>query len=275
MDTTKNVLSLHGVEKSYGAGPSRAKILHNVNLEIANGEFVAVLGFSGTGKTTLLSIVAGLVAVDAGTLLLRGSPLRGPGRDRGVVFQQYSLLPWLDVTENVKLAVDAAFPEWPEQRRAAHVARYVAVVGLSHAASRLPSELSGGMRQRVAVARALALGPEVLLLDEPLGALDALTRATLQREIQGLCQREGKTVLLITNDVDEALILSDRVILLEPGPEGATLGAEFQVNMPRPRERTSLNRNPHFRELRNSIIAALTALRTRLPARSRSVESAA
>ncbi len=241
-------LELRGVAKRYGA----TEILQDVNLAIAEGEFVAIVGFSGSGKTTLVNLLAGLTGADAGEVLKAGRPVRGPGPDRGVVFQSYSLLPWLTVSENVALAVDCVFAGRPRAERAARTARYVEMVGLGAAAYKRPAELSGGMRQRVAVARALAADPDVLLLDEPLSALDALTRANLQDEITRIWNEERKTVLLITNDVDEALILADRIIPLDPGPR-ASLGPSFPVDLPRPRERRALNHDARFKELRAAV----------------------
>jgi nitrate/nitrite transport system ATP-binding protein len=241
-------LELRGVGQRYGA----TEVLQDVNLAIFEGEFVAIVGFSGSGKTTLVNLLAGLVAADAGEVLKAGRPVRGPGPDRGVVFQSYSLLPWLTVSENVALAVDCVFAGKPRAERAARTARYVEMVGLSAAAYKRPAELSGGMRQRVAVARALAANPDVLLLDEPLSALDALTRANLQDEITRIWNEEKKTVLLITNDVDEALILADRIIPLDPGPR-ASLGPSFPVDLPRPRERRALNHDARFKQLRAAV----------------------
>jgi len=241
-------LELRGVAKTYGA----TQVLAGVDLAIAEGEFVAIVGFSGSGKSTLVSLLAGLIAPDAGTVLKGGEPVRGPGPDRGVVFQNYSLLPWLSVSENVALAVDHVFAGRPRAERRARIAHYVEMVGLTSAARKRPAELSGGMRQRVAVARALAANPDVLLLDEPLSALDALTRANLQDELRRICSEERKTVLLITNDVDEALILADRIIPLDPGPRAA-LGPSFRVDLPRPRERRALNHDARFKELRRDI----------------------
>lgn len=245
-------LELRGVAKSYGSGAARTEVLHDVNLSIAEGEFVAIVGFSGSGKTTLVSLLAGLVESDAGEVLKSGQPVHGPGPDRGVVFQNYSLMPWLTVVENVALAVDSVFAGRPKAERAARVARYVEMVGLSGAAYKRPAELSGGMRQRVAVARALAANPDVLLLDEPLSALDALTRAKLQDEIIRIWDEEKKTVLLITNDVDEALMLADRIVPLDPGPR-ASLGPSFQVDIPRPRDRRAMNHDDTFKDLRRAV----------------------
>ena len=221
-------------------------------LSVNEGEFVAIVGFSGSGKTTLINLMAGLIAPDSGAVFFRGKPVTEPGPERGVVFQSYSLLPWLSVEGNVALAVDAVFASQKKSERAGRVRRYVDMVGLAHAADRKPAELSGGMRQRVAVARALALDPEVLLLDEPLSALDALTRAKLQTEIEAIWSKEKKTVVLITNDVDEAILLADRIIPLKPGP-GASFGPEFTVPFARPRDRTEMNQNPAYKRLRAAI----------------------
>ncbi len=246
------ILELQGVAKSHGAGAGRTQVLSGIDLSVEEGEFVAVVGFSGSGKTTLVSLIAGLTAPDTGTVTFAGAPVTGPGPDRGVVFQNYSLMPWLTVSANVALAVDAVFPRLSRAERAAKVAHHVAMVGLSHAAERRPAELSGGMRQRVAVARALAMNPKMLVLDEPLSALDALTRARLQDEIEKIWQADRKTVLLITNDVDEAIRLADRIIPLNPGPK-ATLGPSFKVDLPRPRDPAALNHDPAFKALRAEI----------------------
>jgi nitrate/nitrite transport system ATP-binding protein len=246
------ILELKSVGKSYGSGHTRTHVLKNVSLSVEEGEFVAILGFSGSGKTTLINLMAGLTAPDSGEVLFRGKPVTEPGPERGVVFQSYSLLPWLSVDGNVALAVDAVFSGRKHSERAGRVRRYVEMVGLAPAADRRPAELSGGMRQRVAVARALAMDPEVLLLDEPLSALDALTRGKLQTEIEIIWSKEKKTVVLITNDVDEALLLADRIIPLNPGP-GAIFGPEFAVPFARPRDRAELNKNPAYKRLRAAI----------------------
>lgn len=243
---------LKNVVKNYGSGNNISEVLGGINLEIQEGEFVAIVGFSGSGKTTLVSSIAGLVKPDAGEVLFKGEAVSGPAPERGIVFQSYSLMPWLTVFGNIALAVDQVFSSWPKAQRKAHVLKYIEMVGLSHALDRRPAELSGGMRQRVAVARALAMQPEMLLLDEPLSALDALTRSKLQDEIEIISQQEKKTILLITNDVDEAILLADRVIPLNPGPK-ATLGPEFVVNIPRPRDRTEMNHIEEFKILRRDI----------------------
>jgi len=253
-------LELRNVSKSYGG----TEVLTNINLSIEEGEFVALIGFSGSGKTTLMSILAGLVQPDAGEVRLRGEKAGEAGPDRGLVFQSYSLMPWLTVFENVALAVDAVFAKESKTERRKRTEKYVRMVGLGHAADRRPAELSGGMRQRVAVARALAINPEFLLLDEPLSALDALTRAKLQDEIEAIWREEKKTVVLVTNDVDEALLLADRIIPLTPGPR-ATLGPEFLVNLARPRDRKAVNHDAQYRHLRAAITQYLLDVEAEKP----------
>ncbi|AEG01791.1 ABC transporter ATP-binding protein [Methylomonas methanica] len=247
-----DLLTLTNVCKSYGEGKDRTSILRDINLNIKEGEFIAIVGFSGSGKTTLVSMIAGLIQADGGELLKNGQPISEPGPDRGVVFQNYSLMPWLTVYENVALAVDAIFKDWTPEQRRAHTEKYVNMVNLGRAMDKKPAELSGGMRQRVNVARALAANPDILLLDEPLSALDALTRGNLQDEILQIWEQDKKTVILITNDVDEAIYMADRVIPLNPGPD-ATFGPDFHVNLARPRDRTALNHNEEFKRLRAEI----------------------
>ena len=241
-------LELTNVSKSFGS----MCVLKDVNLSIAKGDFVAIVGFSGAGKTTLMNLISGLIKPDSGTVTLNGQPVRGPGPDRGIVFQNYSLLPWLTVTENIALAVDQVFPEWDAAKRSEHIERHIAMVNLTPARGKLPAELSGGMRQRVSVARALAMDPQILLLDEPLSALDALTRATLQDEISRIREETHKTVVLITNDPDEGIYLANRIIPLTAGP-GATLGPSFTVDIPRPRDRKAINHDAHFKQLRRDV----------------------
>ncbi len=252
-------LELRNVSKSYGSGASRSDVLDRLNLRITPGEFVAIVGFSGSGKTTLVSLLAGLLQADSGEVLKDGKPVTGPGPDRGVVFQNYSLMPWLSVRENIALAVDHVFGAEPAASRRERVDRYVAMVGLTSAMDKKPAQLSGGMRQRVSVARALATNPDVLLLDEPLSALDALTRANLQDEIVRIWSEENKTVLLITNDVDEALMMADRIIPLQTGPR-ARLGPSFVVDVPRPRDRREMNHDAGFQTLRAQITQHLLGM---------------
>lgn len=249
-------LELKNVSKSYGIGSSRIDVLSNINLSVEEGEFLAIVGFSGSGKSTLINLINGLQFPDEGEVLLKGKPITGPGPDRGVIFQNYSLLPWLSVYRNVKLSVDEAFPQMSKKEKNSHVCEYIEMVSLTPAIDKMPSELSGGMRQRVSVARSLAMNPEVLLMDEPLSALDALTRGTLQEEIVNIWTKDKKTAVLITNDVDEGIIMADRIIPLTPGPK-ATLGPEFQINFPRPRIVTEINKDDNFKKLRNNILEYL------------------
>ncbi len=242
-------LELHNVSKNFG----NASVLKDINLSVEKGEFVAIVGFSGAGKTTLISLIAGLLQPSGGSLKLNDLEITGPGPDRGIVFQNYSLLPWLSVFENILLAVEAVNPNWTADKRTEHVEKYIAMVNLTPARDKKPGELSGGMRQRVSVARALAMDPQILLLDEPLSALDALTRATLQDEISRIWSENKKTVVLITNDPDEGIYLADRVIPLTAGP-GATLGPSFTVEIPRPRDRKAINHFAAFKQLRREIV---------------------
>jgi nitrate/nitrite transport system ATP-binding protein len=243
-------LDLKSVFKSYGETP----VLKDIDLAVEEGEFLVLLGFSGTGKTTLINLMAGLEMPTKGEVLFKGKPVTEPGPERGVIFQNYSLMPWLTVTGNVGLAVDTMFPGLSKAERAAKVAHYVGMVGLSHAAGRRPAELSGGMRQRVNVARALAMDPEMLLLDEPLSALDALTRGNLAEEIEKIWEADKKTCVLITNDVDEAILLADRIIPLNPD---GTLAEPIKVEIPRPRDRIAMNHDATFKRLRAQVTTYL------------------
>ena len=246
-------LELQKVGKGFGVNGSRAEVLRDINLSIEKGEFVAIVGYSGAGKTTLISLIAGLLKPDSGVITLNDLEITEPGPDRGIVFQNYSLLPWLTVYENIFLAVDQVFPNWAPAKKRQHTEKYIAMVNLTPAREKRPGELSGGMRQRVSVARALAMDPQILLLDEPLSALDALTRATLQDEISRIWSENQKTVVLITNDPDEGILLADRVIPLSAGP-GATLGPSFAIDIPRPRNRQAINHDPRFKEIRREIV---------------------
>ncbi len=244
-----SILELNNVSKSYGDKP----VLRNLTLSVKEGEFLAILGFSGSGKTTLINLMAGLTLPDRGEVSFNGALITGPGPERGLVFQSYALMPWLTVAGNIGLAVDAVHPG-TKAERAAEVTKYIGMVGLTHAADRRPAELSGGMRQRVAVARALAMRPKVLLMDEPLSALDALTRANVAAEIEAIWADDKRMVVLITNDVDEALVLADRIVCLNPD---GTLGESFAVTLPRPRDRSAMNQNDAFKSLRADVTAYL------------------
>jgi nitrate/nitrite transport system ATP-binding protein len=240
------IVELSGISKGFGRGYSRSTVLRDINLSVEEGDFVSIIGYSGSGKSTLINLVAGLLKPDTGCAKMDGAEIKGPGPERGIVFQNYSLLPWLTVTENVRLAVDQLFPNLSEKERAEHAAKYIDMVKLTPASGKLPRELSGGMRQRVSVARTLAANPRILLLDEPLSALDALTRATLQDEIAEIWQANRTTVIWITNDPDEALLVADRVIPLLPGREGATLG-----------DRRELLRSSDFKDLKLQLVNTL------------------
>jgi len=254
-------IELRNVSKSYGEGENRVEVLRNINLKIEEGEFVAIVGFSGSGKTTLVKLIAGLEFPDEGQVLYQGKPVTGPSHERGVIFQNYSLLPWLTVRNNVGMAVKEKFKSFSKIELGERIEQYVKMVGLSHAINKLPKALSGGMRQRVSVTRALSMDPEVILMDEPLSALDALTRGTLQDEILNIWSKNKRTALLITNDVDEGIYMADRIIPLKPGPK-ATLGPEFNIELERPRDKTELNNNDNFKKLRNSIIEYLIQIGT-------------
>ena len=253
------ILEFSNVSKGYG----EQCVLRDLSFQVEDGEFLVLLGFSGSGKTTLMNLMAGLTLPDQGEVRFKGAPVTGPGPDRGLVFQSYALMPWLTVAGNIRLAVDATH-KGTKAEREAEVTRYIQMVGLTHAAARHPAELSGGMRQRVAVARALAMRPEVLLMDEPLSALDALTRANVATEIEAIWRADRRTAVMITNDVDEALILADRIICLNPD---GTLGAAFPVALPRPRDRAVLNDDASFKTLRADVTAYLmdVGIQSKLP----------
>jgi len=258
--TQQPFLSLKNVRKDYTAKTGEVThVLGGIDLDMKEGEFVAILGFSGAGKTTLINSIAGLVEPDSGSMTLRGKAIDGPDSERGLVFQSYSLFPWLSVEQNVALAVDAVHKDRSKAERLALVQQKVELVGLGHAMDRKPAQLSGGMRQRVSVARALAMEPEILLLDEPLSALDALTRAKLQDEIERIRKEEGRTILLVTNDVDEALLLADRIAVLTPAP-AAKIGKVYDVTVSRPRDREAINDDVNYQNLRKEIVGYLGSL---------------
>lgn len=248
------LLELRSVNKSFGS----TEVLAGGDLVVDEGEIVAVVGYSGAGKSTLVNIASGLVAPDSGVATFDGRPIRGPSRERGVVFQTYALMPWLSVEENVRLAVDSCFPRKSAREKSEHALGYIRMVGLEPAMKKLPSQLSGGMRQRVSLARSLAMESRLLLLDEPLGALDALTRANLQDELAKIVSSSGRTMVIVTNDVDEAIFLSDRIVPLEHGPS-ARLGPSFVVDVPKPRVRADAMRNARWRALHADVVEFLRA----------------
>lgn len=250
-------LIIENVGKTFNTGKSETQVLSSVDLKVRRGEYISIIGHSGCGKSTLLNVVAGLTQASSGNVILDGKEVNEPGPDRSVVFQNHSLLPWLTVYENVALAVDKIFGnkksaserrEWAEHN--------LAKVGMDHALNRLPAEISGGMKQRVGIARALAMEPKVLLLDEPFGALDALTRAHLQDEVMRIHADLGTTVLMITHDVDEAVLLSDRIVMMTNGPS-ATIGEILTIDLERPRNRLELSDNSHYNHLRHEVLRFL------------------
>jgi nitrate/nitrite transport system ATP-binding protein len=247
-------LQLNNISKNYGT----RKILAPLSIAVEPGEFVSIVGISGMGKTSLLSIAAGLRESDSGEVLMEGKPVKGFPDDASIVFQNYSLLPWLSALQNVMLAVESARPDWSTSRRQEQCEKYLKLVGLGSAMAKKPHELSGGMRQRVAIARAFATEPRMLFLDEPFGALDALTRGTMQQELLKLCSatEQKMTVLMITNHVDEALVLSDRVFALSRGPE-ARLFPEVCVDLPKPRVMQELAQDLGAIQLRERIVGYL------------------
>jgi nitrate/nitrite transport system ATP-binding protein len=233
--------------------PDLPPVFENVSFTIERGEFVCIIGHSGCGKSTILNSLAGLEQPNEGYLFMDGREIAGPSLDRGVVFQGHALLPWLSVADNIAFAVRSRHPDWTRARIAEHGARFIDMVGLGGAANKKPAELSGGMRQRVGIARAFSIEPKMLLLDEPFGALDALTRGVIQDELLGICAATHQTVFMITHDVDEAILLADRILLMTNGPRARI--AEIVVNtMPRDRVRETMHHDPQFYRIRNHLI---------------------
>jgi len=231
--------------------------LKNINLSITQGEFISIIGHSGCGKSTVLNLIAGLLLPTEGHLFCAGREIAKPGPERAVVFQNHSLLPWLTCAENVYLAVERVFGDTETKAQLNdRVSAAMALVGLSHAADKRPNEISGGMKQRVGIARALAMEPKVLLLDEPFGALDALTRANLQDELMGIMAKSGATAIMVTHDVDEAVLLSDRIVMMTNGPS-ATIGEILDVKLPRPRNRLELAEDKTYNHLRSEVLRFL------------------
>ncbi|MCE4224695.1 ABC transporter ATP-binding protein [Methylobacterium sp. C25] len=252
-------LNLSQVGISFTRGGKTSEVLREVDLSIAKGEFVSIIGHSGCGKSTVLNIVAGLLKASTGVVLLDGKEVNAPGPDRAVVFQNHSLLPWLTVRENVSLAVDKVLAgKKSRAERAEWVEHNLALVNMMHAADKRPAEISGGMKQRVGIARALAMEPKVLLMDEPFGALDALTRAHLQDSIMEIQMRLKNTVIMITHDVDEAVLLSDRIVMMTNGPS-ATIGEILEVPLKRPRRRLELVEDAAYVHARAAVLEFLYA----------------
>ena len=254
---SKKFLSLEKVEKRFPIpGSDDYVAVTNVDLEIKKNEIISIIGHSGCGKSTLLNMISGLDAQTEGAIILENKEVKGPGPDRAVVFQNHSLLPWLTVYENIEMAVKKVMPELNGAELRSRVEKYVSMVNLDHAKDKKPDEISGGMKQRVGIARALSISPKVLLMDEPFGALDSLTRANLQEHLMRIQQKAQNTVIIITHDIDEAVLLSDRVIMMTNGPS-ATIGEVLEVNLPRPRERVALQSDPEYIRCREAILSFL------------------
>ncbi|PZO17121.1 MAG: nitrate ABC transporter ATP-binding protein [Burkholderiales bacterium] len=247
-------IEIQGVEQTFKTKKGNFPALRDINLTVAKGEFVTLIGHSGCGKSTLLNLIAGLTVPTEGVLLCADREISGPGPERAVVFQNHSLLPWLTCFENVYLAVERVFSATENKAQLkARTDAALAMVGLTPAAQKRPGEISGGMKQRVGIARALSMEPKVLLMDEPFGALDALTRAKLQDELLDIVARTHSTVVMVTHDVDEAVLLSDRIVMLTNGP-AATIGEVLTVDLPRPRNRVALADEPRYQQCRKAVI---------------------
>ncbi|MBL8574429.1 MAG: ABC transporter ATP-binding protein [Hyphomicrobiaceae bacterium] len=255
--SNRHYLHVDGVGMVFDTGKSKFTALVDVNLKVGRGEVISIIGHSGCGKSTLLNIVAGLTPQTSGVLLLENKEVAGPGPDRAVVFQNHSLLPWLSVYDNVRLAVDKVHSRRMDRKqRHDWVLHNLDLVGMSHAIDKRPHEISGGMKQRVGIARGLAMEPKILLMDEPFGALDALTKANLQDTLMDIQQKLGNTVMIITHDVDEAVLLSDKIVMMTNGPS-ATIGEICEVKLPRPRKRLELASNPEYIRARTAVLSFL------------------
>ena len=254
MNNDSKYIQIQSVEQTFKTNKGLFPALRDIHLDIAKGEFVALIGHSGCGKSTLLNLIAGLTTPTAGVLLCANREIAGPGPERAVVFQNHSLLPWLTCFDNVHLGIERVFgaTENKAQLRARTDAA-LAMVGLTHAAQKRPGEISGGMKQRVGIARALSMEPKVLLMDEPFGALDALTRAKLQDELLEIVAKTHATVVMVTHDVDEAVLLSDKIVMMTNGP-AATIGEVLSVDLPRPRQRVELAESAEYQRYRKAVI---------------------
>lgn len=253
---SKHYLDLSDVGMRFATPNGWFEALVNVNLKIAKGEFISLIGHSGCGKSTVLNLVAGLTEASSGGIILDGREVAGPGPERAVVFQNHALLPWLSVYENVELAVRQVMKGAGKPQIDDKVRYYLSLVQMDHALDKKPHEISGGMKQRVGIARALSMSPKVLLMDEPFGALDALTRAHLQDALMEIQAELNNTVIMITHDVDEAVLLSDRIVMMTNGP-AATVGEILDITLPRPRNRVALADDPEYHKLRQSVLSFL------------------
>lgn len=237
---------------NYDSEPDAPLIIEDFSLNVYDQEFVSIVGPSGCGKSTLLNIIAGLQLASSGSVMMNGQPITGPGSDRGMVFQSYALMPWMTVEENIRFAIETVYPKMPLSHQKRIVREHIQLVNLTGAEKKHPHELSGGMRQRVGIARALAINPQILLMDEPFGALDALSRGFLQDEIERIWEQDRKTVVMITHSIDEALLLSDRIVMMTRGP-AAKIDQVLEVPFPRPRNREAVAQHPAYYELRTEM----------------------
>jgi nitrate/nitrite transport system ATP-binding protein len=258
-------ISFEGVSRRFGSNGTQTTVFEDLWFSMSRGEFVCVIGHSGCGKTSLMNILAGLDSPNEGVVIVDGNEIDGPSLDRAVIFQSHALLPWRTVLGNVAYAVAARWPRWSRFEVRAHAERFISLVGLGGSEHKRPAELSGGMKQRVGIARALSIEPKILLMDEPFSALDALTRGTLQDEVRRICLQTGQTVFMITHDVDEAIFLADKIVLMTNGPR-ASIAEIVQNSLPRDRQRLDIHKHPSFYTLRNHLIDFLVA-------RSRSFEA--
>lgn len=250
---SQHFVSVEGLAKHFTTKDEDLIVFQDVNINIDKGEFVCIIGHSGCGKSTILNVLAGLDQATHGAVIMDGKEISGPSLDRGVVFQNYSLLPWLSTLQNVCFGVKARWPSWSKEKVIEHSSKFLEMVGLGHSLDKKPSQLSGGMRQRVSIARAFATQPKLLLLDEPFGALDALTRGNIQDELIKIWSETHQTVFMITHDVDEAILLSDRILLMTNGPK-ARVAESVKINLPRPRERASVINDPGYYKIRNHLV---------------------
>ncbi|MFZ4667274.1 MAG: nitrate ABC transporter ATP-binding protein [Prochlorotrichaceae cyanobacterium] len=249
-------ISMSNVNKTFPNNGQDNVVLDGINLTVAEREFICIIGHSGCGKSLLLNMVTGFVTPTSGTVLFKGKPITNPGPDRMAVFQSYALLPWLSAYENVFLGVDEVFPHKPQSEKDRIVVEHLTMVGLADAADKKPAQLSGGMKQRVAIARALSIRPEVMVLDEPFGALDAITKEEMQEELTTIWTEHTCTVLMVTHDIDEAIFLADRIVMLTTAPN-AKVGEILEIPFPRPRDRSEIMEDPEYYNLRNHALEFL------------------
>jgi nitrate/nitrite transport system ATP-binding protein len=248
-----NFLQVQQLEKRYPGNPAGATVFEGLNFTMERGEFVCIIGHSGCGKTTILNVLAGLDAASGGTVIMDNREVAGPSLDRGVVFQGHALMPWLSVMSNITFAVKSRWPEWNRIQLQLHCQKFIDLVGLTGSEHKKPAQLSGGMKQRVGIARAFAIQPKMLLLDEPFGALDALTRGTIQDELVNICAATKQTVFMITHDVDESILLADRILLMSNGPN-ACIAEVVENTLPKPRDRHNIHHDPQYYRVRNHLV---------------------